>query len=49
MKAARVRALQVAYRKQEFAHPRDNAPSAGSVRNLGLLGKEEETKDVLGR
>jgi len=46
--AARVHALQMAYRKAEAAHPRDNAPKAGVIRNLGLLGKEEDTKSVLG-
>lgn len=46
--ATRVRALQTAYRKAEAAHPRDNAPKAGAIRNLGLLDKEEDTKIVLG-
>ncbi|KAF9870836.1 NADH: ubiquinone oxidoreductase subunit [Colletotrichum karsti] len=46
--AARTRALQSAYRKAELASPRDNAPSAGQIRNLGLLGKEEDTKVVTG-
>ncbi len=39
--------MQKAYRKAEAAHPRENAPKAGSIRSLGLIGKEEETKDVL--
>lgn len=47
--ATRVRALQTAYRKAEFANPRDNAPKAGAIRNLGLLDKEEDTKAVLGK
>ncbi|KAI1193625.1 hypothetical protein F5X97DRAFT_32350 [Nemania serpens] len=47
--AARVRQLQTAYRKAEASSPRDNAPSAGQIRNLGLLDKEEDTKKVLGR
>lgn len=46
--ATRVRALQTAYRKAEAAHPRDDAPKAGAIRNLGLLDKEEDTKAVLG-
>ncbi|KAI1414244.1 hypothetical protein F5Y13DRAFT_159073 [Hypoxylon sp. FL1857] len=46
--AARVRALQAAYRKAEASSARENAPSAGQIRNLGLLGKEEDTKQVLG-
>ena len=27
----------------EAAHPRENAPTAGQIRSLGLLGKEKET------
>ncbi|KAI0532965.1 hypothetical protein GGR58DRAFT_517306 [Xylaria digitata] len=46
--AARVRQLQAAYRKAEASSARDNAPSAGQIRNLGLLDKEEDTKKVLG-
>jgi len=45
--AARVAALQRAYRKAEAASPRDSAPSAGQIRSLGLLGKEDETERVL--
>ena len=44
--AARVRAIQVAYRKAEFEHPSDNAARAGQIRSLGLLGKEKDTKVV---
>jgi NADH dehydrogenase (ubiquinone) Fe-S protein 5 len=40
--------MQIAYRKAEAAHPRDDAPKAGAIRNLGLLDKEEDTKSVLG-
>ncbi|KAI1164365.1 hypothetical protein F5B18DRAFT_650845 [Nemania serpens] len=47
--AARVRQLQAAYRKAEASSARDSAPSAGQIRNLGLLDKEEDTKKVLGR
>lgn len=39
--------MQIAYRKAEAAHPRENAPKAEQIRNLGLLGKEEDTKAVL--
>lgn len=40
--------LQAAYRKAEAeGGPRENAPTAGQIRNLGLLGKEEDTKKVL--
>ncbi|TPX15172.1 uncharacterized protein E0L32_004730 [Thyridium curvatum] len=46
--AARVKQLQLAYRKAETANARDDAPSAGQIRNLGLLNKEEDTKKVLG-
>lgn len=45
--AARTRALQHAYRRAEAATPRENAPKAGTIRNLGLLGKEEDTKKVI--
>ena len=48
LQATRVRELQHAYRKAEAAHPRDDAPKAGAIRNLGLLDKEEDTKAVLG-
>jgi len=47
--ATRVRALQTAYRKAEAANPRDDAPKAGAIRNLGLLDKEEDTKAVIGK
>ncbi|CAK7197692.1 hypothetical protein SEUCBS139899_000340 [Sporothrix eucalyptigena] len=46
--AARVRTLQLALRKAQAATPRDSAPNAGQIRNLGLLGKEEDTQKVLG-
>ncbi|KAI1750068.1 hypothetical protein F4782DRAFT_259580 [Xylaria castorea] len=46
--AARVRQLQAAYRKALAASPRDSAPTAGQIRNLGLIDKEEDTKKVLG-
>lgn len=44
-----MRALQRAYRKAEAANPRDDAPKAGAIRNLGLLGQEEDTKAVLSK
>ncbi|CZS93171.1 hypothetical protein WAI453_000870 [Rhynchosporium graminicola] len=47
--ATRVRALQQAYRKAAAANPRDDAPKAGAIRNLGLIDKEEDTKAVLGK
>jgi len=45
---ARARAMQEALRKAEAAHPRENAPKVGQIRSLGLIGKEEETKSILG-
>lgn len=40
-------ALQQAYRKAELAHPRQDAPKLGQIRNLGLIDKEEDSKAVL--
>ncbi|OAP59183.1 hypothetical protein AYL99_06481 [Fonsecaea erecta] len=45
---ARTVAIQKALRKAEAAHPRENAPKLGQIRSLGLIGKEEETKSMLG-
>lgn len=39
--------MQAAIDKYEAKNPRDNAPSAGQIKNLGLLGKEEESKKTL--
>lgn len=49
-KAARVGAIQTAYRKKQAAsvYARDEGPKVGAIRNLGLLDKEEDTKAVLG-
>ena len=47
LQAARVQAIQDALRKAEAAHPRENAPKAGQIRSLGLIGKEDDTKAVL--
>jgi NADH dehydrogenase (ubiquinone) Fe-S protein 5 len=49
LQATRVRALQTAYRKAEAAHPREDVPKAGEIRNLGLLNKGDDTKAVLGK
>lgn len=47
LQAAKVRALQMAYRRQQAANPRDDAPSAGEIRGLGLLKDETlEDKDM---
>lgn len=40
--------MQAAYNRQGAAAPRDDAPNAKQIRNLGLLGQEEDTKKVLG-
>jgi NADH dehydrogenase (ubiquinone) Fe-S protein 5 len=39
--------MQVALRKAESAHPRENAPKAGQIRSLGLIGGEEGSNDLL--
>lgn len=39
--------MQEALRKAERAHPRENAPKLGQIRGLGLLGHEDESKDLL--
>ncbi|KAJ9620635.1 hypothetical protein H2203_007843 [Taxawa tesnikishii (nom. ined.)] len=44
--AARVRALQAAYRKQQAATPREDAPNAGQIRGLGLLDASDEEKNI---
>ncbi|CCC11340.1 unnamed protein product [Sordaria macrospora k-hell] len=46
--AARVQALQAAYRKAEAEGGyKANPPTAGQIRNLGILGKEEDSRAVL--
>jgi NADH dehydrogenase (ubiquinone) Fe-S protein 5 len=42
-------ALQTAFRKAEATKGREDAPTAGQIRNLGLIDKEEDTKKVLGK
>jgi NADH dehydrogenase (ubiquinone) Fe-S protein 5 len=43
----KITALQAAYRKREAATPRDNAPSAGEIRSLGLLeGMDDKEKHI---
>lgn len=44
--AAKIMALQNAYRKREAANPRDSAHKAGQIRSLGLLDREE-AREVL--
>lgn len=39
--------MQAAYARAEAATPRDDAPSAKQIRNLGLLGKDEDSKKLL--
>jgi hypothetical protein len=41
--------MQIAYRRAEAKENRENLPKAGTIRNLGLLGAEEDTNKVLGR
>lgn len=45
----RALAMQAAYARNGGITPRDDAPTAKQIRNLGLLGKEEDTKKVLGQ
>ena len=44
---ARAQAIQDALRKAQTAHPRENAPKAGQIRSLGLIGNEDGTKETL--
>jgi len=44
--AARTMAIQTAYRKQQAAQARDDAPSAAQIRRLGLLDAPMEEKDL---
>ncbi|KAI9680911.1 MAG: hypothetical protein M1829_000991 [Trizodia sp. TS-e1964] len=45
--AARIEAMQVAYRRRELSHPQQDPPKVESIRRLGILGGEEDTKKVL--
>jgi hypothetical protein len=44
--AARTLALQAAYRKAEANMKRDDAPSAGEIRRLGILDAPLEEKNL---
>ena len=44
--AAKILHLQNAYRKREAATTRDNAPSAGQIRSLGLLDVTDSEVDM---
>ncbi|KAK0299359.1 hypothetical protein LTR54_014343 [Friedmanniomyces endolithicus] len=44
--AAKTSALQAAYRRREAQTPRDQAPSAGEIRSLGLLDRKAEEVDI---
>ncbi|KAK0787875.1 hypothetical protein LTR91_016949 [Friedmanniomyces endolithicus] len=44
--AAKISALQAAYRRREAQTPRDQAPSAGEIRSLGLLDRKAEEVDI---
>ncbi|KAF4121770.1 NADH dehydrogenase (ubiquinone) Fe-S protein 5 [Geosmithia morbida] len=45
---ARAVAIQSAYNHRGNTAAQENAPSVSQIRNLGLLGKEDDTKKVLG-
>ncbi|OBT64043.1 hypothetical protein VE03_06675 [Pseudogymnoascus sp. 23342-1-I1] len=47
--AHRVGAIQAAYRKHQASNPREDAPKAGEIRNLGLLDKDDDTTAPAGR
>jgi NADH dehydrogenase (ubiquinone) Fe-S protein 5 len=46
LQAARTLALQAAYRKAEANIKRDDAPSAGEIRRLGVLDAPLEEKNL---
>jgi NADH dehydrogenase (ubiquinone) Fe-S protein 5 len=46
--AARAKMLQAAYRQAEARKIQENPPTAGQIRNLGLLDREDDTKKVVG-
>lgn len=39
--------MQAALNKLEASNPRENGPTSTQIRSLGLLGKEEESKQTL--
>ncbi|KAI9823084.1 MAG: hypothetical protein M1826_000288 [Phylliscum demangeonii] len=45
--AARVKAIQAAYRRAEAGHPRDEVPPPGAIRKLGLLDTEGDPQSIL--
>lgn len=45
--AAKITALQAAYRRKEAETPKDdNAPTAGQIRTLGLLDRTDEEVNI---
>lgn len=47
LQAAKISALQAAYRRKEAETPRDeNAPTAGQIRTLGLLDRTDEEVNI---
>ena len=46
LQAAKVSALQAAYRRKELQTPKDNAPSADQIRTLGLLNRTDEEVNI---
>ena len=49
MQHARAVAMQNAYARSASSTPREDAPTSQQIRNLGLLGHEEDTKKILGQ
>lgn len=46
LQAAKVTALQAAYRRREAETSRDQAPTAGQIRSLGLLDRTKGEVDI---
>jgi NADH dehydrogenase (ubiquinone) Fe-S protein 5 len=44
--AAKIAALQAAYRRREATIPKDQLPDVGEVRKLGLLESTDEEKNI---
>lgn len=44
--AAKITALQAAFRRKEAETPRDNVPSADQIRTLGLLDRTDEEVNI---
>lgn len=46
--AKKISRMQTEFRKREAATPRDDAPSAGQIRSLGLLDRKNVDVDMKG-